>query len=174
MTTAGTKWSGWRGSCPPGLSPPLAFPASRRPWDGLRQTAKGSPKGETPGTAAHQRVAEASSFKRRSNHTRTVRRRRAEREGGTTGRDAWRWLSVRHILGDAARWRDARREERPEAQPVTVQGQGGSWRVANTVDFGTTLQPTRLRSNERGEDGAPYTLCEATLTAPPPHRSLAL
>jgi hypothetical protein len=25
--------------------------------------------------------------------------RRAAREGGTTGRDDWRWLSVRHILG---------------------------------------------------------------------------
>ena len=173
MTTAGTKWSGWRGSCPPGLSPPLGFPASRRPWVGLRQTAKGSPKGETPGTAAHQRVAEASSFKRRSNHTRTVRRRRAAREGGTTGRDDWRCLSVRLILGGRRTVAGWSQRGTSGEQIATVQGRGGSWRVATTDDFRATLKPTLCPLEERGEDGALYTLCEATLTAPPPHRSLA-
>lgn len=37
-----------------------------------------------------------------------------------------------------------------------MQGQGGGWRSANTEDVGATLEPTRLRSNERGEDGASY------------------
>jgi len=57
------------------------------------------------------------------------------------------------------------REERPEAQPATVQGQGFrdqaaergkmmEWRVATTDDSRTNLEQTRLRSNERGADGA--------------------
>ena len=47
------------------------------------------------------------------------------------------------------------REERPDAQPATVQGRGCSWRVAFTDDFRATLQQTRLALEERGEDGAP-------------------
>jgi len=45
-------------------------------------------------------VAEAFPKQRRSNQSRTVRRSAPKaREGGTSGRDEWRWLSVRHILG---------------------------------------------------------------------------
>lgn len=53
--------------------------------------------------------------------------------------------TARLMLGDAARSRER----------GTVQGQGGGWRSAITEDVEATLEPTRLRSNERGEDGAP-------------------
>jgi len=46
------------------------------------------------------------------------------------------------------------REERPDAQPATVQGRGCSWRVAFTDDFRATLQQTRLTLEERGCGGA--------------------
>ena len=76
----------------------------------------------------------------------------------------------RLTLGDAARWRIARRSLR-RGRTATVQGQGCSWRVDNTVDVGTTKKPTPRPLEERGEDGASF---NPTLTAPPPHRSLAV
>ena len=57
---------------------------------------------------------------------------------------------------------------------ATMQGQGCRWRVANKADVGTTLKQTRLTLEERGEDGAPLFPALAALTAPPPHRRLAV
>ena len=51
------------------------------------------------------------------------------------------------------------------------------WRVANTDDVGTALEPTRLTLEERGEDGAPLIPALAALShgaaAPPQPRALA-
>lgn len=81
--------------------------------------------------------------------------------------------TVRLTSGDAAWWRAARRSLR-RGRPATMQGQGGGWRSALTLDARTTLEPTRLRSNERGEDGASNNFpTKSALSRGPPHRSPA-
>lgn len=64
------------------------------------------------------------------------------------------------------------REERPDAQPVTVQGRSCSWRVATTVDVDPSLQQTRLTLEERGCGGASLINTYAG-AAPPQPRGLA-
>jgi len=66
----------------------------------------------------------------------------------------------------------ARRATEPGGEGVIPppSASRGSWGVANAVDVGTTLQPTRRTLEERGEDGASF---NPTDCARPPHRSLA-
>ncbi len=133
MTTAGTKWSGWRGLC--------------RGWGSEFFAAT---------WLCCEGVAEAFPSKRRSKPIRTVRRRQAAREGGTTGRDAWRWLSVRLMLGgrstvvDRVGGRNDRSANRHGARMGWFMARDRSPRLPNYQK----AEPS-ARSLERGEDGAP-------------------
>jgi hypothetical protein len=119
-------------------------------------------------------VAEAFPSQRRSNHTRTVRRRRAAREGGTTGRDAWRWLTVWHSLGGRGTVADrVGGSLRPEREPSRCRGRGGSWRVIEALDSRSTLKPTLLPLLGAGRGWGTFNLGEAALRPAPPHRSHA-
>lgn len=58
-------------------------------------------------------------------------------------------------------------DEPPRCKDRVVRGASLSRKTLNHLE----ANPRPLE--ERGEDGAPYTLCEATLRPAPPHRSLA-
>ena len=133
VTTAGAKWSGWRGLCrgwAVGVRRHLAF--VRRRSRSISKTAafQPIPHGETLGTEGAG-----------GRNERTRRMAVA--------------LGAAHLGGTPHGGGMRGREERPDAQPVTVQGRGCSWRVATTVDVASPWSPPASRSKSEARMGHP-------------------